>query len=105
MEPAARDGHVVMGAMDVGWNDLGSWTDLLVALGLPPLDARVVKAGETATVHTDDLLVERTGGRLRAAPPAADGTMTANDATALLRGARPFQAQVDELLARCSETE
>jgi hypothetical protein len=65
----------------------------------------VVKAGEAATVATDDLLVERSDGRLRAAPPTGDGTMIANDTTALLRGARPFQAQVDELLARCSETE
>jgi mannose-1-phosphate guanylyltransferase/mannose-6-phosphate isomerase len=26
MEPASRDGRVLMGALDVGWNDVGSWT-------------------------------------------------------------------------------
>jgi mannose-1-phosphate guanylyltransferase len=105
MEPAARDGRVVMGAMDVGWNDLGSWSDLLQAIGLPALEAQVVKRGESVVVRSEDLLVERSDGRLRAVAPAADGTMAANDTTALLRGARPFEAQVDELLARCSETE
>ena len=29
MESAARDGRVVMGSMDVGWSDIGSWTGLL----------------------------------------------------------------------------
>ena len=33
MEGAARDGRVVMGAMDVGWSDLGGWPALLAALG------------------------------------------------------------------------
>ena len=32
MESAARDGRVVMGAMDVGWSDIGSWTELLAAI-------------------------------------------------------------------------
>ena len=105
MEPAARDGRVVMGAMDVGWNDLGSWSDLLQAIGLPPLDAQVVKPGASVLVAPGDLLIERSDGRLRAVAPAADATMAVNDTTALLRGARPFEAQVDELLARCSETE
>jgi mannose-1-phosphate guanylyltransferase len=105
MEPAARDGRVVMGAMDVGWNDLGSWSDLLAAVGLPPVEARVLVAGEPADVRADDLLVERRNGRLVAVPPARDGTMTAYDTTALLRGARPHQARVDELLARCTSTE
>lgn len=102
MEPAARDGRVVMGAMDVGWNDLGSWTELLSALGLPPLEARVLRAGDSAAVTRDDLVVEWLEDRLVAVPPAGDGTMTANHTTAVLKGARPFEAQVDELLARCS---
>ena len=34
MEGAARDGRVVMAAMDVGWSDLGSWSALLGALGV-----------------------------------------------------------------------
>ena len=33
MESAARDGQVVMGSMDVGWSDIGSWTELLAAVG------------------------------------------------------------------------
>ena len=32
MESAARDGKVVMGSMDVGWSDIGSWTELLAAV-------------------------------------------------------------------------
>jgi hypothetical protein len=91
--------------MDVGWNDLGSWGDLLQAIGLPALEARVVRQGDSVVVGRDDLLVERSGGRVRAVAPAADGTMTANDTMALLRGARPFESRVDELLERCSETE
>ncbi len=38
-----RAGRVVMGAMDVGWSDLGSWTALLAALGGVG-DGRVVQA-------------------------------------------------------------
>jgi len=102
MEPAARDGTVVMGAMDVGWNDLGSWTELLAALGIPGIDARVVLTGESVDVSAEDLVVERLGHRVVTVPPPRDGTMTASDTIALLRGARPFEAQVDELLARCS---
>src|ERR1700675_1264426 len=33
MESAARDGTVVMGSMDVGWSDLGSWSAVLAAIG------------------------------------------------------------------------
>ena len=33
MEGAAQSGDVVMGSMDVGWSDLGSWSALLEALG------------------------------------------------------------------------
>ena len=46
MESAARDGHVVMGSMDVGWSDLGSWTALLEAIGGHGTGA-VVQAGDT----------------------------------------------------------
>lgn len=102
MEPAAREGLVAMAALDAGWNDLGSWTELLAALGLPAVDARVLKPGDAAEVTADDLLVERRDGRLVAGPPPSGGTMTAAETTAVLRGARPHQARVDELLARCS---
>ncbi len=33
MESAARDGRVVMASMEVGWSDIGSWTELLAAIG------------------------------------------------------------------------
>ena len=36
MQGAAKDGRVVMGAMDVGWSDLGGWPALLEALGGRP---------------------------------------------------------------------
>mgnify|MGYP003345768960 CR=1 FL=1 len=37
MEPAAADGRVAMGTMEVGWSDLGSWASLLAALGVDAL--------------------------------------------------------------------
>ena len=46
MEGAARNGEVVMAAMDVGWSDIGSWTALLEAIGARGTGA-VVQAGET----------------------------------------------------------
>ncbi len=101
MEPAAREGRVIMGAMDVGWSDLGSWTSLLAALGLPPIEARVLGPGDSARVTSDDLAVSDRDGSLLA-EPAGDGTITVSETTAVLKGARPFQAQVDALLARCS---
>jgi len=63
MEKAAGEGRVVMGAMDVGWDDLGGWTALLAALGAPGT-GRVVGAGESADAGPDDLVVERRAGRL-----------------------------------------
>ena len=108
MEGAADDRQVVMAAMDVGWSDLGSWSALLAALGMPGIDARVIQPGDTVEVTSEDLLVERLGDRL-VAPVAAldgsDGTITAGNTMALLKSARRFEAQVGELLARCSGTE
>lgn len=105
MEPAAADGLVVMGAMDVGWSDLGSWTALLDALGLPGIEAEVAKPGETVGYGPDDLTVERVDDRVVAVAPGGHGTMTAHEPIALLRGARPYADQVDELLDRCSRSE
>jgi mannose-1-phosphate guanylyltransferase len=104
MEGAADDRHVVMASMDVGWSDLGSWTALLEAVGVPGIEARVIQPGETVEVADDDLVVERLGDGL-VASNGKDATITAYTTLALLRGARPFEAQVGELLARCSGTE
>jgi mannose-1-phosphate guanylyltransferase len=101
MESAARDRRVLMGTLDVGWSDIGSWAALLDALGMPGIDARILQPGESAEATANDLVVERKGDRLLAVP-GADGTITAYETLALLKGARRFEAQVDDLLARCS---
>jgi len=101
MEKAARDHRVLMGTLDVGWSDVGSWSALLAALGIPGIDARVVQPGEPVHAGADDLIVERKEDGLLAVP-GADGTITAYETIALLKGARRFEAQVDDLLARCS---
>jgi hypothetical protein len=67
MESAAADHQVVMGAMDVGWSDLGSWSALLAALAggdAGGAHGRVVQTGETITVGADDLVVRPVDGRL-----------------------------------------
>jgi mannose-1-phosphate guanylyltransferase len=101
MESAARDHRVLMGTLDVGWSDVGSWGALLDALGIPGIDARVLQPGESVRATPNDLVVERQGDRLLAVP-GADATIIAYETIALLRGARRFEAQVDDLLARCS---
>jgi mannose-1-phosphate guanylyltransferase len=101
MESAARDHRVLMGTLDVGWSDVGSWGALLGALGMPDIDARVLQPGESVHTSANDLVVERQGDRLLAVP-GADATITAYETLALLRGARRFETQVDDLLARCS---
>ena len=72
MEGAARDGRVLMAAMDVGWSDLGSWSALLGALGSSGTGA-VVQAGETVTVDADDLVVRRDGRSTRGHRAAGAG--------------------------------
>jgi mannose-1-phosphate guanylyltransferase len=104
MEGAADDRHVVMASLDVGWSDLGNWTALLEAVGIPGIEARVVQPGETVDVTGDDLVVERLADGL-VASDGKDATITAYTTLALLKGARPFEAQVGELLARCSGSE
>jgi mannose-1-phosphate guanylyltransferase len=104
MEGAAQSGQVVMGSMDVGWSDLGSWSALLAAL-----DARgsgsVVQAGETVEVEHDDLIVRRIGGRLGVIAPPERGRMTAMQPIAILRGTAPDRATIERLLERCAEPE
>lgn len=102
MEGAARAGRVVMGAMDVGWSDLGSWTALLAAI-----DARgegaVVQPGETVSVERDDLVVRRVAGRLGVIAPPERGSMTAAQPIAVLRGSAPDIDIVNALIERCAQ--
>ena len=111
MEGAAADHRVVMGSMDVGWSDLGSWTALLAALaadnGGAPLGGatgRVVQAGETLEPTPDDLLVRTTAGRL-VVEPARGGTIVADGVWAHLAGARHLGPQVAALLDRVASQE
>ena len=69
MQSAASDGRVVMGSMDVGWSDIGSWTALLDALGARGRGS-VVGAGESTNVELDDLIVRRVDGRLGVIAPS-----------------------------------
>lgn len=101
MEGAGGDQRVVMAAMDVGWSDIGGWGALLAALGIPGADGRVVQPGEEISTTADDLIVSRAGEEVLA-EAAADGTMTAQQTIAVLRGARPHAAEVHALLDRCT---
>jgi mannose-1-phosphate guanylyltransferase len=102
MEPAAADGLVVMGAMDVGWSDLGSWTALLEALGGVG-DGRVIQPGDAAAAGPDDLVIERIAGRL-VLNEGPQGIL-AKTPVALLTGARPARTVVDALLERVAVQE
>jgi mannose-1-phosphate guanylyltransferase len=104
MEGAAARGQVVMGSMDVGWSDLGSWTALLQAIGAQGSGA-VVKAGDSVDVDVDDLVVRRTEGRLGVVAPIEPGRMTAMQPIAVLRSAAPDRAMVEALLDRCADAE
>jgi mannose-1-phosphate guanylyltransferase len=102
MESAARDGRVVMGAMDVGWSDIGSWTELLAAIGAGGRGS-VVQPGEHIEAAEDDLVVRRADGAVRVLRPLQGGSMTATQPIALLRGAD--QQAVEAMLARCARWE
>ena len=102
MEGAAKIGRVVMGAMDVGWSDLGSWTALLAALGAGG-EGSVIQPGETADVDRDDLVVRRVDGRLGVIVPPERGSITAAQPIALLRGSAPDIQVVESLIDRCAQ--
>jgi mannose-1-phosphate guanylyltransferase len=104
MEGAAQSGVVVMGSMDVGWSDVGSWTALLDGIGAHG-SGQVVQAGETVEVERDDLVVRRINGRLGVIAPPERGRMTAAQPIAVLRGAGPDRRLVEGLLERCAEAE
>jgi mannose-1-phosphate guanylyltransferase len=102
MEPAAAAGRVLTAGMRVGWSDLGNWTALLQALGLgPQVRGRVVEVGEAVELGADDLLVLEDHDRLfvEAGPR---GTMTLPSTGALLAGAGPGRAVVEDLLDRAT---
>jgi mannose-1-phosphate guanylyltransferase len=107
MEGAAADHRVVMGAMDVGWSDLGSWTALLDALAGGAgggATGRVVQAGETIEVGPDDLIVRHVDGTLAVEAPTG-GTIVADSVWAHLAGARHLEADVQALLGRVASQE
>ena len=102
MEGAARDHRVLMGSMAVGWSDLGSWTQLIAAIGGTGA-GRVVPPNEPATAGEADLVVERTNGRL--AVSAGPRDILAPNPVALLTGAAAQREPVDALVARVAEWE
>jgi mannose-1-phosphate guanylyltransferase len=99
LQPAARDGFVLMTPMDVGWSDLGSWASLLDALPGSAGQAvgRVIKSGEVAELRADDLLVTTSDGRF-SLEPGYDGRLVAEGTVAVISGAQ--KAQVQALLDR-----
>ena len=103
MEGAAADRTVVMGAMSVGWSDLGGWTAILGGLGVRG-DGVVVQPGTVVETGADDLVIERQDGRL-VAGSAPNGTMSPQQVVALLRGARGGRDAVQALLDRCAAWE
>ncbi|HEX8026045.1 MAG TPA: sugar phosphate nucleotidyltransferase, partial [Candidatus Limnocylindrales bacterium] len=102
MEGAATDGLVAMGTMDVGWDDLGSWTQLLSAIGGTGT-GRVVPPGTAADASDADLVVERIDGRL----VLSDGprAILAPSPTALLTGAKAGREAVQALIDRVAAWE
>jgi mannose-1-phosphate guanylyltransferase len=106
MEGAARDRRVVMGAMNVGWSDLGSWTALLGALTDDGrgVTGRVLQTGDTFDAGPDDLVVRQRDGRL-VVEAAQEGTIVADGVWAHLAGARRLGSEVRALLERVERQE
>jgi mannose-1-phosphate guanylyltransferase len=105
MEPAAAAGRVVMGSMDVGWSDLGSWTSLLASLpGAAGATGRVLQPGESAVLGEDDLLISGRNGRLDLVVGPRD-TIALDTPSALLAGARSQEPAVRALLERVAAEE
>ncbi len=108
MESAAADHQVVMGAMDVGWSDLGSWTALLAAMAperVGGATGRVVQTGETIELGPDDLVIRAVDGRLvvetgPAVVGGSGGTIAAAGVWAHLAGAGHLLPEVRGLLER-----
>ena len=102
MEGAASDRKVAMATANVGWSDLGSWTQLLAAIGGTGT-GRVVPPNEAAQATADDLVVERQGGRLALSSGPRD--ILAPSPVALLAGAAAAPEPVEALVRRVAEWE
>jgi mannose-1-phosphate guanylyltransferase len=102
MEGAASDGRVGMASMAVGWSDLGTWSQLLTALGGTGA-GRVIPPNELAQAGPEDLIIERQGGRL--AVSAGPHDILAQSPVALLTGAAAKRETVEALVARVGEWE
>jgi mannose-1-phosphate guanylyltransferase len=102
MEGAASDRRVAMAAMDVGWSDLGSWTQLIAAVGGEG-NGRVIPPNEAAHAEEADLVVERQGGAL--AISAGPRDILAQSPVALLTGAAAKREPVDALISRVAAWE
>ena len=102
MEGAAGDRRVAMGSMDVGWSDLGSWTQLVAAIGGTGA-GRVIPPNEPARAAEADLVVERQNGRLVVEVGPRD--ILAPSPVALLEGAAAAREPIDQLMARVAEWE
>jgi mannose-1-phosphate guanylyltransferase len=88
--------------MDVGWSDLGSWTQLVAAVGGVGT-GRVVPPNEAAHAEGNDLIVEREGGVLRVTAGPRD--ILALSPVALLAGAAANREPVDALISRVAAWE
>lgn len=102
MEGAASDRRVAMASMAVGWSDLGSWTQLVSAIGGTGA-GRVVPPNEPAKADEADLVVERVAGRLTVGAGPRD--ILAQNPVALLTGAAATPEPVQALVARVAEWE
>lgn len=102
MEGAASDRRVAMGSMDVGWSDLGSWTQLVGAIGGTGA-GRVVPPNEPATATADDLVIDRQAGRLVVSDGPRD--ILAQSPVALLSGAAATREPVEALVRRVAQWE
>jgi len=102
MEGAASDRRVAMGSMDVGWSDLGSWTQLVAAVGGEGA-GRVIPPNEPVQAEEADLIIERVAGRL--AVSAGPRGILAQSPVALLAGAATARDPVEALVTRVAEWE
>jgi mannose-1-phosphate guanylyltransferase len=86
LQPAARDGFVLMTPLEAGWNDLGSWGALLEALGGPVgCRGRILAAGEQVDVEPDDVLVSAVDGR-PVVRPGYRGQLIADEPVTVISG-------------------
>ncbi len=103
MEPAAAAGQVLVGRLEAGWSDLGTWTALLAALGAPGTGS-VIEAGGKVAVGPEDLVIVASGGRCHVRP-GTGGSMVAEAPVAVLRGARTGLSIIESLVDRCAAEE